>query len=296
MLIYCGIVSYNPDIEKLQANINAIKDQVELVVVVDNGSINNSDVKKVVEDYNNTYYISNGENRGIAKALNQIMDYSKKKGAEWVLLLDQDSVAPTQLIEKFIPITKFDHAAIICPRVYDINSHRAGNYQNKIDRVGICITSGSLNKIEVWEKIGKFDEELFIDSVDNEYCIRLFVSGFNIYRNNEVVLNHELGQTENHLFKRATNHNSFRRYYISRNSYYVSKKYYKIIKNMDVDFNESNLFLDRLIEPKRTILRQLQFVVLILLYEKDKRKKITAIFKGLIDGKKLYKKYARSVK
>ena len=40
-------------------------------------------------------------------------------------------------------------------------------------------------RIDAWEQIGKFDEWLFIDLVDNEFCKRLIVSGYTILRLNE---------------------------------------------------------------------------------------------------------------
>ena len=41
-----GIVTFNPDIERLNENISAIINQVDKVVVVDNGSENADDIKK----------------------------------------------------------------------------------------------------------------------------------------------------------------------------------------------------------------------------------------------------------
>jgi rhamnosyltransferase len=45
MRISCGIVSFNPDIDLLQSNIEAIINQVEQIYVVDNGSDNVSAVE-----------------------------------------------------------------------------------------------------------------------------------------------------------------------------------------------------------------------------------------------------------
>src|SRR5699024_6976157 len=56
-----------------------------------------------------------------------------------------------------------------------------------------CITSASCTSIKAWEKIGGFDDWLFIDLVDNEFCKRLVASGYKILRLNHLVLDQEFG-------------------------------------------------------------------------------------------------------
>ena len=46
MIINGGIVTYNPDIEKLKKNISRIAGQVCKLVIADNGSKNIEDIKK----------------------------------------------------------------------------------------------------------------------------------------------------------------------------------------------------------------------------------------------------------
>lgn len=290
--VFAGIVTYNPQIERLKNNITAICDQVITLVIVDNGSANVSEVKNLVDDFPNTILIQNEDNKGIARALNQIMEFSKRE-ADWVLLLDQDSVAPEGMIEQYKQMIALDKVAIICPLIFDNNSRNLKTVENSVDVVGICITSGSMNNVRVWEKLGGFDEELFIDSVDNEYCIKLFFAGYKIYRNNKVLLNHELGKTEKHVIKSTTNHNAIRRYYIARNSIYVSRKYHWVCKEKNANYKEAVIFLDHLIDPIRIIIRQLQFILLIALYESDKKNKIKSIITGMRDGNKLYKGFVR---
>ena len=115
-VVYAGIVLYNPEISLLKKNIEAIRNQVTKVVLVDNGSNNYQDVQRLLNDYDNTYLISNGDNLGIAKALNQIMEMSKEDGAQWVLTLDQDSVCPDGMVQKYQVYTD-DNIGMICPRL-----------------------------------------------------------------------------------------------------------------------------------------------------------------------------------
>lgn len=54
--------------------------------------------------------------------------------------------------------------------------------------IDFCITSASCTNLAVWKEVGGFDERLFIDLVDNEFCKRLIVSGYKILRLNNLVL------------------------------------------------------------------------------------------------------------
>lgn len=98
MKILAGIVLYNPDLLRLNENISAIYNQVDKLVVVDNGSNNIELVKKLCMKYSNICLIENNENKGISVALNQIMNTALKFNSEWTLLLDQDSVCPSGII------------------------------------------------------------------------------------------------------------------------------------------------------------------------------------------------------
>ena len=51
MIINGGIVTYNPDIEKLKKNISRIAGQVCKLVIADNGSKNIEDIKNLVLMY-----------------------------------------------------------------------------------------------------------------------------------------------------------------------------------------------------------------------------------------------------
>ena len=91
--LFAGIVTFNPDIELLRKNIEAICAQVDLVIIVDNGSRNLEDIRPLA-DAHHCKLIPNAQNEGIATALNQIALAGKGDGYSWMLTLDQDSECP----------------------------------------------------------------------------------------------------------------------------------------------------------------------------------------------------------
>lgn len=272
-MIYACVVTYNPEEDRLEKNIASLKQQAALkgVIIVDNGSANVQNVIKIATQYD-CNLIQLGENLGIAKALNVGVSKAIDFGAEWVLTCDQDSVLPPNLISAFEKYLYLEKCAILCPKIYDANAKVLVDQTDKKENVvsvNRCITSGSLMKVSCWQELGGFDEFLFIDGVDFDFCDRLKKKGFNIYRINEVELNHSIG---NMCVKHigpikflVLNHSAFRKYYILRNRIYCD---YKMSGRHSL----------------QTFLAILKQILLIACYETEKKAKLKAAFRGVKDG------------
>lgn len=273
MRIIAGIVLYNPDLSRLEENINTILPQVDRVVLVDNFSLNH---KAIFEKYNKNQkldFIWNDKNFGIAKALNQIMDFAYKKGYEWVLTLDQDSVCEKELVQVYEKYCSLQNAGIITCNIIDRNFSIKKNDNREYHTVKYCISSASFMNVKAFRKTNGFDEKLFIDGVDFDICIQIRKAGFFIYKVNYNGVLHEVGHGKNvKIFGKtyqAYNHSPIRQYYMARNSFYLLKKYK----------DEYTMF--------QTIKTEIRFWLTIILYEKDKIKKIKARVNGILDSRKM---------
>ena len=272
--IAAGIILFNPDLLRLQENIAAIHQQVDLLVFIDNHSDNIQLVEREYGDYKNITIIKNEENFGIAKALNQAMLYCQSKGYTWVLTLDQDSVCPSNLIQEYTKYLDLPKVAILSPVIDDRNMRESSTVQHSADdyeEIEKCITSATLTNVDIWEKLDGFDESMFIDLVDFEYCMRILQRGYKILRVNTVILLHEVGRITQPKFLFwdliILNHSPFRKYYIARNIIYLAKKH-----------------------KTGTIMAYLRTIKLLLqteVYEEDKVKKGLAILRGIRSGWKL---------
>src|ERR1700722_715343 len=86
------IITYNPSLEVL-ANIAALRSEVNSIVVVDNGSLEQSlDILRSGRSELDFELIENGRNLGIAAALNLGVSEVKAKACSWAALFDQDSM------------------------------------------------------------------------------------------------------------------------------------------------------------------------------------------------------------
>lgn len=118
-------------------------------------------------------------------------------GYEWVLTMDQDSILPDGMVADFSKYLDEPEIGIVCPKVVDKRrAYMEVQLDDSIEYIDMCITSASCTSIKAWEQIGKFDEWLFIDLVDNEFCKRLVESGYKILRLNKWVLDQEFGKIE----------------------------------------------------------------------------------------------------
>lgn len=271
------IITYNPSIKRLEDNLEALMKQTKKILLIDNGSENFKEIKKL---NSNLIILSNKKNLGIAKALNQALNFAYKNGYEWILTLDQDSIISESLIKSYLDFLFYNKEnkkiGILAPKIIDNNIDNNVEKINKKIKLNIeepltVITSGSLINVKIAKEIGGFLDFLFIDSVDFEFCLRMRINGYKIFKLNNCYIDHKLGNITQYKFFffkiYTTNHNPVRRYYQYRNSLYVHKKYRKTFK----------------IWALRGYLSLIKTFFHIILFEKSKIKKIRMILKGIKD-------------
>ena len=266
------VVTFNP-VSDFVPNLSLINSQVEHIVIVDNGSsaATLSLLDSVQEQFCCTI-IRNKMNLGIAAALNQGCRFAVEHDFAWIVTFDQDST----VTENFIQALLLDAAQVkdlgmISPRYVDRRSNNAIPLpKTSSGRLITTLTSGRLLRTDSYIKAGPFNESLFIDCVDIEYCLRLRSMERCIAESGNAVLLHSLGKTTFHkVLGRnlpVTNHSPTRRYYMTRNSLYVSFQYPR--ERSWIRHNRLNTFID---------------AMKILLFEKQKLAKLRFMIKGIVD-------------
>lgn len=265
-----GIVTFNSDISRLRENVDAIYPQVDKVLIVDNGSKNIEEIKRSLGYFECVEYLCFDKNLGIAQALSSLMDYAIENNYDWVLSLDDDSVAMPGLVseyKKYINIPKV--ATMTCfmeDRNYPRNEKKFNDEFIYVDR---CITSGCFMNVSAYKKTEGYSVDFFIDRVDDDICYNFTKYGFKHIKVNFTGLLHEMGKGQIKKFlwhnARADNYSPFRRYYIYRNETIVRKKYPDLIKKEWLESGRPMIVNFGLHSMK------------ILFYEKDKIDKISAM-------------------
>jgi rhamnosyltransferase len=219
------IVTYKPG-PTLVDNIVAVAAQVGHVVVVDNGS--SIETERSFDELVTRLgckVIHNHRNLGIAAALNLGVQYALQAGFEWICTFDQDSRVcdrfVAEMLEAYERAPHPDKVALLAPQYTDRESGASLRLKRSRDgEILTAMTSGSMMPSSTVQKLGSFDESLYIDAVDIEFCLRARRSGMVILQTPAVLL-HSLGKTTYHrwlgLRFGVTNHCAGRRYYMTRN-------------------------------------------------------------------------------
>jgi|SRR5579871_233717 len=276
------IVTYNIG-KAIRHCFDSINNQVEHVIVVDNGSdeITCRELRQIAES-NPITLIINDRNEGLAHAYNQAVQWAKNKGFQWILTLDHDSQATPGMVNKLLDgYATLDRqgvqdVGVIGANPYDVNLHNYLFYgppegQDQLVEDNEAISSGSLIRIEIFDKVGLFNEDLFIYYVDTDFCKRSIQSGFRVFVCRAAKLLHREGRKTRHkfLWRHAyyDHYSMTARYYIMRNSVYMIKKY---------SFSWIELYWI----GRRLCLDHLK----ILVFDDERFATLWCSFKGLMDG------------
>lgn len=284
--ILAAIITYNPEIERLKRNIYSIKEQCDYIIIIDNYSRNVKEIEELRIISNKIKIICNSENKGIASALNQALDYANNNNYKWMITLDQDSICQINMINKikkeYMTLIN-NNIAIMAPEiVYEKYKEMKNDKENKELKIEDCltvITSGTILNVEKAISVNGFEDDLFIDYVDHDFCFKLKQKGYDIFKVKNAELYHELGDMRIYKFMgikaTSTNHNAIRRYYYFRNMIYMNRKY-------------GNIFHTWLVQDRK---RNIKAIIAIIIFEKNKISKLKNIYWGIKDG--LNEKYGK---
>jgi len=273
--IAATVVLYHPDQTAID-NIGSYLEEVSLLLAMDNSETPKKDFVELLHKAcgEKLIYKHLPENPGLAVALNMAACEAMKRRHSWLLTMDQDSRADKGMVEimcRYIEHQGNGRIGIVSPFIRHSNDPAILPSPEPVEEPLMVMTSGNLLNLEAFREVGSFREELFLDYVDYEYCLRLRRAGYRIVQVNSAVLQHQLGNMRRHrlLWKRpfVTHHSVLRRYYITRNRFFVNKIYGE-------DFPEFS---------RHEVKAFWQELLLILLFERDRVQKLIAVIRGFCD-------------
>ena len=190
MKILPVIVLYNALLGEQKSYLSLLRDsRWREFVVYDNSP--ESFVQKISDE--RAVYVRDSSNGGLSKAYNKAAEIARKKGYEWLLLLDQDTTFPDFVTDEYFRLA--DEASvqtIIAPRLVSSAGKRispcrrgffgksvAENLKSGIYPLGkaMPVNSGTCLRISEIERCCGYDERLHLDFVDFDFVGR-FVKTF----------------------------------------------------------------------------------------------------------------------
>lgn len=265
MKLLAVVISYFPDIEQLQCNVDSFIDHVDELIIWENTPAPQNFAYRLKE-HSKIIYLTAGKNVFIAHALNNAVEYGFKNGFTHLLTMDQDSVfAAGDFAEYANKIAVADFDAVYGPRIVEYGK-RPERQTDDIIRVSRVITSGSIFKLSLFLKTGLFREDYMIDYVDFEYCIRAATFGIFSRMINSATLYQRYGKPQDHKIVRTLNYSPLRLYFQTRNRLWLQREYPQ-------SHDTGNSFKVNF-----------KLMIKILLFETGKVAKLRAIAGGILDG------------
>jgi rhamnosyltransferase len=238
VMTYCTIVCYRPDVAQVISLCGRVLADGAKVVLVDNSEVPYLDGDKLPEG---CALITLGYNSGIAHAQNVGVAAALSGGATVLAFFDQDSKIEVGFLKRLVAAISAGIPEIVSPLCVDdatgapLPSLRLSKLGTSIPihqadssapyPVDVIISSGTVATREVFERAGNFDEGLFIDFVDTEWCLRCRSKQIPIYLVPDAVMRHSVG-TASFRFGPWTIlvHSPVRCYYQIRNSFLLLRK------------------------------------------------------------------------
>lgn len=259
--------------QRLRENVTAVLREVDHVFIVDNASTNGESIQSLAEEHQGIRVYVNPVNLGIAKALNQIFEAAMEQDTGWVLLLDQDSVCSAGMVD--ILASKIAPGiCVVAPSIVDRSDTKAHPTPSDNCDVNYCITSGSLSEVNAWRSVGGYDESMFIDFVDFDYCLRLRAQGLRIMRAPEAHLLHEIGKITRHGPFIAYNHSATRSYHMARDMLYYAYKHRRA--RTDLKVQSRGLAATYLVLIRKALI--------VAVFEEDRLRRVSALVRGMVSG------------
>ena len=204
------------------------------IIIVDNGSKDNSmklldifDDRRIIKIYNN-------DNLGVAAGNNIGIKKSIELGCEYTLLLNNDTVFDDNMINNLVSEKK----NVVSPKIFYYNSKKIWFFGGKISLIkgnGIhyyfkkekykikkttkyAPTCCLLIKNTIFEQVGLFDEKYFLYFDDTDFIYRINKEKIKIYLANDSVVYHKVGLSSGGELS------NIQIYYSTRNRFYFISK------------------------------------------------------------------------
>ena len=229
MKVIACVVLYNPD-DMMLGNILSYYYKINELIIIDNSPVRSDFFYHYFKDESRTEYVFFGENLGIATALNTACRLALDKGYNWILTMDQDSRFVDDSFFSLLQKGFSPEVAIYAASYTDVFGRWLKPYDSDFNEIHFAISSGNLLHLSKWEEVEGFEDKLFIDEVDHDFCLKLRLKKYKILTSREILLSHTVGVKDSvnltNKSKTSSRPQPIRFYYITRNGLYIIKRYF----------------------------------------------------------------------
>ncbi|WP_409405000.1 glycosyltransferase family 2 protein [Priestia megaterium] len=276
-LVYIILLNYNGYKDTLEciASLENICYENYEILIVDNNSKDNSEAI-IKEAYPQYRFIQTQENLGFAGGNNIGIHYALENGAEYVCLLNNDTIVEPDFLTELVKTAKENEdAGIVGGIIHEYEEidkiwysggyfselkgktiHEQRVCENSTKEVGFITGCLQLIHKDVIQKVGVLPEEYFIYYEDLDYCFQVKQAGYKLIVNNKAKIYHKCGGTASYVSPISV-------FYSNKNYYLFIRKFFR------GNFKYLYLYTFYII---RTIIK-------LLIFRKDRKKAVLKAFK-----------------
>lgn len=281
MKLAAVVVLYHPS-DDVADNINSYLEQVDCLLLWDNtpsGQASPLPVSRLIHP-ERVECMTEGDNMGIGKALNMGIDFAMRHGCTHLATFDQDSSFAPGVMQSYVQAIKQREASAGAIAIYSTNYYIRSQakpmypVEDSTVEVQSAMTSASIYPMSIFDRLGRFMEELFVWGIDCEFCWRAARHGIATLCFRGIVLQHDLGyQRRKHRLLGKE---------VFPNEYPAARTYYNV---------RNGILLHKLYPDCLDLKAHLRYhlykrIVFILLYEDGKTAKLRALWGGWRDGRR----------
>ncbi len=264
MKIVSVVVLYHPNQEALKPNLDAIVPYVDALLLWNNTPARMPN--PYVHD--KVIYINHGENVGLPRAYNYAWHYAQTHGFTHVLTMDQDSYFP-RLDDFLAYIQKRNEVALFGPYVPSVGVPRL---VEECQSVLSIINSGACVPVEILNHVHGYNEDFFMDIVDEEFCLHARALGYVVYQVKAFNLQHCYGKLHEVKWLGKT---------VARVANYSSMRVYGICRNKLIMWRNYSVHAEL---KRRKVWEDVKSFIKMLCFEQNKWSKCCAYCIGYYDG------------
>jgi GT2 family glycosyltransferase len=175
------------------------------IILVDNGSDDGSP-DQLADQFPEVNLIRNAQNLGFPGGNNVGIRMALERGADYLLLLNNDTVVAPDLLSQLVRVAEIDSGiGIVNPKIFfyepadrlwcaggiyrqycgsavmrGVHQQDRGKY-DRVEEISFATGCAFLIKTEVVRRIGLLDEVFFLGYEDLDWCVRASHAGFRLY-------------------------------------------------------------------------------------------------------------------
>lgn len=242
-LVAIIIVNYNgsSDTHECVESIQKVKYQNYKIIIVDNGSreeqVDQLSKDSLIQETSTIIYKQ--KNSGFSEGNNTGIRYAKGIGADYILLLNNDTVVTEGFLDSLVECAQIQKNSIVSGSIkyysnkdefwyaggdynYDTGLTTMTAHREKYEKNGVEVSfvTGCLMLIPMQyiDQYGMLSDKFFLYSEDTEYCLRAIKNGYRIIWSPDALIYHKVNA--------STGKNSpLQQYYITRNDLMVIEEF-----------------------------------------------------------------------